>query len=72
MTLYNNFLLKRGVGLFSRVGLISGDYGTTFVALFSFNSTNVYAISLCIPTCLYIAILYIYTCIYGEGKPPKF
>ena len=27
MTLYNNFLLKRGVGLFSRVGLISGDYG---------------------------------------------
>ena len=25
MTLYNNFLLKRGVGLFSRVGLISGD-----------------------------------------------
>ena len=28
MTLYNNFLLKRGVGLFSRVGLISGDYGT--------------------------------------------
>ena len=28
MTLYNNFLLKRGVGLFSRVGLISGDYGS--------------------------------------------
>ena len=28
MTLYNNFLLKRGVGLFTRVGLISGDYGT--------------------------------------------
>ena len=28
MTLYNNFLLKRGVGLFSRVGLILGDYGT--------------------------------------------
>ena len=28
MTLYNNFLLKRGVGLFSGVGLISGDYGT--------------------------------------------
>ena len=27
MTLYNNFLLKRGVGLFLRVGLISGDYG---------------------------------------------
>ena len=27
MTLYNNFLLKRGVGLFSRVGLFSGDYG---------------------------------------------
>ena len=27
MTLYNNFLLKRGVGLFSGVGLISGDYG---------------------------------------------
>ena len=25
--LYKNFLLKRGVGLFSRVGLISGDYG---------------------------------------------
>ena len=31
MTLYNNFLLKRGVGLFSRVGLISGDYGTIFI-----------------------------------------
>ena len=29
MTLYNNFLLKRGVGLFSGVGLISGDYGTS-------------------------------------------
>ena len=28
MTLYNNFLLKRGVGLFSGVGLISGDYGS--------------------------------------------
>ena len=28
MTLYNNFWLKRGVGLFSRVGLFSGDYGT--------------------------------------------
>ena len=27
MTLYNNFWLKRGVGLFSRVGLFSGDYG---------------------------------------------
>ena len=27
MTLYKDFLLKRGVGLFSRVGLISGDYG---------------------------------------------
>ena len=27
MILYNNFLLKRGVGLFSRVGLFSGDYG---------------------------------------------
>ena len=27
MTLYKNFLLKRGVGLFSRVGLVSGDYG---------------------------------------------
>ena len=27
MTLYKNFLLKRGVGLFSRAGLISGDYG---------------------------------------------
>ena len=31
MTLYNNFLLKRGVGLFSRVGLISGDYGIRFI-----------------------------------------
>ena len=31
MTLYNNFLLKRGVGLFSRVGLISGDYGILLV-----------------------------------------
>ena len=31
MTLYNNFLLKRGVGLFSRVGLISGDYGTMII-----------------------------------------
>ena len=30
MTLYNNFLLKRGVGLFSGVGLISGDYGTRY------------------------------------------
>ena len=28
MTLYNNFWLKRGVGLFSRVGLFSGGYGT--------------------------------------------
>ena len=28
MTLYKNFLLKRGVGLFLRVGLISGDCGT--------------------------------------------
>ena len=28
MTLYNNFLLKRGVGLISRAGLNSGDYGT--------------------------------------------
>ena len=27
MTLYNNFWLKRGVGLISRVGLFSGDYG---------------------------------------------
>ena len=27
MTLYNNFWLKRGVGLFSRVGLFSGYYG---------------------------------------------
>ena len=33
MTLYNNFLLKRGVGLFSRVGLISGDYGNTVVTI---------------------------------------
>ena len=32
MTLYKNFLLKRGVGLFSRVGLISGDYGTSIKA----------------------------------------
>ena len=31
MTLYNNFLLKRGVGLFSRVGLISGDYGICLI-----------------------------------------
>ena len=34
MTLYNNFLLKRGVGLFSRVGLISGDYGTSTSIIF--------------------------------------
>ena len=27
MTLYNNFRLKRVVGLFLRVGLFSGDYG---------------------------------------------
>ena len=31
MTLYKNFLLKRGVGLFSRAGLISGDYGSDIV-----------------------------------------
>ena len=30
MTLYNNCWLKRGVGLFSRVGLFSGDYGNCF------------------------------------------
>ena len=26
-TLCNNFIQKRGVGVFSRVGLFSGDYG---------------------------------------------
>ena len=31
MTLYNNFWLKRGVGLFSRVGLFSGDYGISVI-----------------------------------------
>ena len=31
MTLYNSFLLKRGVGLFLRVGLFSGDYSTTIM-----------------------------------------
>ena len=39
MTLYKNFLLKRGVGLFSRVGLISGDYGISFCR---FHSNMVY------------------------------
>ena len=31
MTLYNKFWLKRGVGLFSRVGLLSGDYGIYYM-----------------------------------------
>ena len=38
MTLYNNFWLKRGVGLFSRVGLFSGDYGTTDI---QYNKTDI-------------------------------
>ena len=28
-TLHNNFIRKRGVDVFSRVGLFSGDYGIT-------------------------------------------
>ena len=42
MTLYNNFLLKRGVGLFSRVGLFSGDYGTIYImfSLIIFTATD--------------------------------
>ena len=39
MTLYNNFLLKRGVGLFSRVGLISGDYGTRGIIMYLYSSS---------------------------------
>ena len=36
-TLYNNFILKRGVGIFSRVGLFLGDYDTSAGARVSLN-----------------------------------
>ena len=40
MTLYNNFWLKRGVGLFSRVGLFSGDYGNNIGGKFVLNGAE--------------------------------
>ena len=69
MTLYNNFLLKRGVGLFSGVGLISGDYGTSKSTSISAREVGVTTKTLTlIKRNIYISVLHTASYLYSSGR----